>query len=963
MRVELILEAIDKASGPLNRVQQTVDKINATKPPPLPTAPARQPSMPPPAPPAALTQQQKLEAAASKRDQARGGLFDAIGTAAAVAAPITKAVQQFNAYEDALTDVGLKSDLSGAKLTALGERIRGQSRALNTSSIELLGGMNKLMEGGLDASAAEKALGHVAKAAIATKTPVDDLGQLTVAMINNGKIGADEVGKGLSALATAGKLGNAELNKMVPYLPRLTSQFATLGSTGVPAVADIGAAFQVVNGVVNNMEGSAAGIRDMMSKITADKAEKAFKAAGIDINKVMKEATAAGRPLDAILETMQKFTGGDLTKINDIFGDVQAQQAVRALLQNLEKLQEFREKARNAGDVIGQDFLTRMGLGVEKTKAFTTAMSELGVTVGQALAPMVGAKMEALTKIVWQLEAWAKANPELISTIAQVATAVAGLLVVLAVAKFTFGLLAWGVRAVLGPLRILGVVFRLLLSPVRFLIGLFWGMGSAMAAAAGAAGGWGVLLAALGRGLLTLLVSPLRLAAMAVMALGPAFAALGAAIMATPVGWIIAAVAAIAAAAYLIYRNWGAIGPFLARVWQSIVDGLASAWASVSAGAARLGQALLNGLQSGWAAVTGWFAGLSWPTLPSFTAIIGDVFAPIVDGLKRGWQAITGWFAGLTWPTLPDFPNPLAAIQAAFDPVIRWIEDWGGRLGGALANAFGKINDFLDGPAKKITSAIGTVTNGLSMISDKLFGPDKSAAGAQATAEQAVAAKTALDAIGPAAAAAQGQASAALTVVQSIPPAAQAAVQAASATLASANFHSHGVAMMATLAQGIRAGAAQAVAAAQETVQKIRNLLPHSPAKEGPLSDLHRVKFGQTLAGAIQLGAPSAIAAAATLAAGLAAAVPSAVAGPAVQPTMASPASGGGSAEGGGGGGGGGGDAGGPITVNLTLSPNFAGGGGGEAFVEQLREALPNVAHELAEAIRGEMDRRDRTKH
>lgn len=82
----------------------------------------------------------------------------------------------------------------------------------------------------------------------------------------------------------------------------------------------------------------------------------------------MKNAAIAGRPLDAVLETLQKFAGSDLTKINEVYGDVQAQQAARALLQNLEKLKELRSRAEGASGVVDRDFATRMQLGVEKTR-------------------------------------------------------------------------------------------------------------------------------------------------------------------------------------------------------------------------------------------------------------------------------------------------------------------------------------------------------------------------------------------------------------------------------------------------------------------------------------------------------------------------------------------------------------------------------------------------------------------
>ncbi|HEX2881439.1 MAG TPA: hypothetical protein VHO25_18045, partial [Polyangiaceae bacterium] len=54
-----------------------------------------------------------------------------------------------------------------------------------------------------------------------------------------------------------------------------------------------------------------------------------------------------------------------------------------------------------------------------------------------------------------------------------------------------------------------------------------------------------------------------------------------------------------------------------------------------------------------------------------------------------------------------------------------------------------------------------------------------------------------------------------------------------------------------TIVQGITSMASAPVDAMMRIVGKIRNLLPFSPAKEGPLRDLHKVKLIETVAGAV----------------------------------------------------------------------------------------------------------------
>jgi TP901 family phage tail tape measure protein len=1110
MRVELILEAIDRASGPIGRVQDAVDKIGKAKPPPaMPPAP---PPPPPPGLPArgpdrrflggggqdtgrAAAGADKLAAAQQRAAAAPGDLFGALGSAAAVAAPIMGAVKQFNAYEDVLNEIGMKSGTTGAELAAFGERVRSQARAVNMASTDMLTGIDKLAAGGVTMAQAEAAFPTLARAAVATKSSMDDLSKTTVSLINNLKIDPGQVTRALDAMAQAGKDGQFELKDMAQFFPKLGAQYSSMGQTGQKAVEDLAAALQIMRRNVGSPGEAVTNLQDLLRKITLKPAEKAFKDAGINITEVMEKARKEGTVFETMFDVLNKATGGDISKLQGIFGDKEALGGATGLMQHFQDFLKMRDSARGAQGIIDLDFAKRMGLGVEVARALNVAMGELGTTLGQALAPMVNAKIQALTNLVWQVEAWIKANPELVATIAQVASAMAAALVVLAVMKFAFAVLAWGVKAVIGPFRLLGTAASWLWAGLRLVAGaagiaasFIKGLASGISAGVAAVGGWGAVLQAVGlriaglqlrfallAGIITsrfptlasiggMLASPFAMA-------GRALFGLGAAMMATPIGWFVAGVAAAAGAAYLLYQHWGAIGPWLAGLWGQIVEAVGQGVAAVVGGLADFGARLVAAIAQAWGAVTTWFGALTWPALPSFSAAIGAVFAPVVAALETAWGAVTTWFGALTWPKLPSFsaaigavfapvvaaletawgavttwfgaltwpklpsfsaaigavfapvvaaletawgavttwfgaltwpklpsfsaaigavfapvvaaletawgavttwfgaltwpafrplPDVVAYLKAGLDPAVTWLGDFGDRIATALGGAFTRVETFLGGIGERVSTVLAPVTSTISRIGTLLFGP--SAGDVKATADQAAAAKLAVEAIGPAA---------------------NIAVANVTATFASANFQSHGAAMMSTLAAGIRAGAAEAVQAAQQTVQRIRDLLPHSPAKVGPLSDLDRVQFGQTLAGAIRMGAPSAVAAAAALAAGLAASVApgpalatglAALAAPGsaspglaapdlpASPALASapptatappPVAAGGSA---------GVSASGPITVNLTLSPSFQGGGGPE-FIAQLRQALPGVAHELAETLRAELDRRERTQH
>ena len=186
---------------------------------------------------------------------------------------------------------------------------------------------------------------------------------------------------------------------------------------------------------------------------------------------------------------------------------------------------------------------------------------------------------------------------------------------------------------------------------------------------------------------------------------------------------------------------------------------------------------------------------------------------------------------------------------------------------------------------------------------------------------------------------------------------------------------------MRTLAEGIRAGAVHAVEAVRETVQAMRDHLPHSPAKVGPLSDLDRVRFSETLAGAVQ-PAP-AVAAVHRLTAGMAAALAGATMSlpamaaqvpeigssnlPVLQVAAALPqvglTSGDAGASGAASAAPGGVDAGPRVEINFNPTITIqggAGGGDGAASREQLQDLMRSMGHELVQLVQDELARQSR---
>lgn len=330
---------------------------------------------------------------------------------------------------------------------------------------------------------------------------------------------------------------------------------------------------------------------------------------------------------------------------------------------------------------------------------------------------------------------------------------------------------------------------------------------------------------------LRLLITPIGLVTKSFITMGIAF-------MTTPIGWVVAGIAAIAAGAYLIYRNWDKIGPWFKSIWAKAKQILASFWNWV--------KSLFT-----WDNV---LTVLRWSKYLSPLTWANYIFSWAWDNVltKVNWNF---WLNPFKWAEMiPGFPGWDTILQSGF---VQGVLD---KIVGIFEGARNKIGKVFETIGKAWNWVKGLFSGGEDVAAVNFVAQDPAAiAAANADVEKLSGSLEALSAID------FTSANAALTGLQNktaetiakaggIEQAFNVAINGARRILAATSFESHGAALMRTFAIGIRNGAASAIAATQEVVGQIRDYLPHSPAKRGPLSDLNKVRFSETLAMAIKPG-------------------------------------------------------------------------------------------------------------
>ncbi len=184
----------------------------------------------------------------------------------------------------------------------------------------------------------------------------------------------------------------------------------------------------------------------------------------------------------------------------------------------------------------------------------------------------------------------------------------------------------------------------------------------------------------------------LRAAAMlagnAVLWLGRVLLIAGRAALTNP---IVALVAAIAAAVYLIYRNWDSIGPWFQRLWASVKTYFAG-FSEFLKGVFTLDfERAWNGIKKAWGGGDEFFRTVLSGIGTNFSLVWNNVIAPVLDKLglldpiTATWQAFQEAIGQVLDWISAKFSSAGAAIQPVID-ALKWIYEKGGEAVSALSS-------------------------------------------------------------------------------------------------------------------------------------------------------------------------------------------------------------------------------------------------------------------------------------
>ncbi|EQN54669.1 phage tail tape measure protein, TP901 family, core region, partial [Escherichia coli HVH 13 (4-7634056)] len=541
---------------------------------------------------------------------------------------------------------------------------------------------------------------------------------------NSLKGAARDFGAVQNIMAYAGDQGSFEIPDQVKWMQSLAPMMAGIAS-GKEAVAEIGASLQIAKIGAGSTDEAANNFKNFLTKIFARDTQKQFADLGIDLQGSIASYKAAGiSPIEGMLSVIERYlnakspealagfksamkikndTARDealqaLAKnfgLGDMFADMQVMAFIRPMLANMDRYREIRAGALRAADndLLASAYDQRLKSPLEATKTLMVSSRDLAITLGDQLAPSFISLTQELLPLIQGAKHWVATHPQFVSGAFKLISAL------LAIKIATVGL-KLGLNLLISPFVSVwknAVLLRANWLRLSLALGqggkLRWLVTGFSAVARGARTLSGVLSGGLVRG---------------IMLAGRAVLWIGRALMMNPIGLVITAVAA---AAYLIYRNWGAVSGWFKQRWADIQE-------AFNGGIVGIGKLLINWSPAGllykaFAAALKYF-GVALPA--KFTDFGGHLIDGLINGIKNKWGSLKSSVTGMGDSISSWFKQCWADIQEAFNGGIagtgKLLINWS--PAGLLYKAFAAALKYLgvDLPAK-FTDFGGHLVDGL----------------------------------------------------------------------------------------------------------------------------------------------------------------------------------------------------------------------------------------------------------
>ena len=663
-------------------------------------------------------QQDKLAALKEKHAKAMVHTGMMAGTGVAMVAggrtmakPVQATLGAFSQQEDSSTQLRaamMQSDGSVQKEFAeINELAKRLGDRLPGTTADFIDMMTVLRKEGISAKAILGGTGEAAALlGVQLKMPVTGAAEFAAKMQDATQATESEMLGLMDVLQKNAYLG-ADQNYQLAGITKMAGAMSLIRQKGEEAYKTLSPLLVMMNQAGMTDGGSAGNAIDKVFAAGLDskklqKTNDMLKPKGIKLNFADKNGKFAGiENLFKQLDKLKALGDNDILKtkvLSELFGtDAQNMQVLRNFMaKGYDGYQETVAKMEAQASLqqrVEEQLGTLSNVMEAAQGGFTNVMADIGDTIKGDAKDII----KAVGDITSSVGGWIKEHPALTAGIARTMAVLAGLMVVLG--------------TLLIPLALIAGKFMLM----RFLIGMLGVKVPMLSAGISALTGMVTKLTGA-------LFSGLMVALRATMG---AIVKLGVALLTTPVGWFVLAIAAIAGAAYLIYKNWGAISGFFSGVWGSVKTQAAAAWTSIKGSLSGLWSSSVSTAKTIWAGLPGFFSGM-WQGIKDtasavwsgISSMLGQMWAGMVSTASTLWQQMGGSFPAVLQTISAAIINwsPLGLFYQAFAAVMSY-------FGFELPTKFSEFGaNIIQGLVNGITSKLAMVRDAVGTAADSAVG-------------------------------------------------------------------------------------------------------------------------------------------------------------------------------------------------------------------------------------------------
>ncbi|MFO1151011.1 MAG: phage tail tape measure protein [Alsobacter sp.] len=315
---QLAVKLIDGVSGPARNAAKSIKEIGRS---------ARSVD-------GARVATNRLSSAANAVVARAAGIGAGVIGVGALANTAKAAVLNYAELERKMLRVGITADASNKDIAAATGQLRALSQIPGMPAMDkLVEGVDVLVQQGKSLPEAMASIRAIGQTAAASGAEVNDIAATAGSVSSALGIMATRMQSAFDIMVAGGKAGKFELKDMARYLPSLAPAAAAVGLKGEEGLRSLVAYVQVVRNMTGNTEEAASSMNNIFAKMESDETVKRFSKFGIDLRKEMANARKEGKPLlDVFTALADKAVKGDLSKLPQLFQDMEFARGMRALL-------------------------------------------------------------------------------------------------------------------------------------------------------------------------------------------------------------------------------------------------------------------------------------------------------------------------------------------------------------------------------------------------------------------------------------------------------------------------------------------------------------------------------------------------------------------------------------------------------------------------------------------------------